>query len=66
MLHGKNLNFSTRWYSIVYRAAILVWHNGTLFMLEKRLLFENGINQILIKQLKLYSVVCCIVVTCML
>ena len=33
---------------------------------KKRLLFENSINQILIKQLKLYSVVCYFIKSCML
>ena len=33
---------------------------------KKRLLLEHGINQILIRQLKLYSVMCCFIVTCML
>ena len=35
-------------------------------MWEKRLIFENSINQTRIKQLKLYSVMCYFIVTCML
>ena len=47
----------------------MVWHGGsyaTIFTLEKRLLFESGINQIMIKQLKLYAVMCYFIKTCML
>ena len=65
---GTGLNLSTGWYG-----TLLARHDGTLehtgikiFMLEKRLLFKNSVNQILLKQLKLYSVMCYFIITCML
>ena len=49
----------------MYRAAISVRHDGALkrtrtkiFTFEKKLLLENDITQMLVKQLKLYSVMC--------
>ena len=53
---------------------VLVRHDGTVlaYTLEKKkkkkknLLFDNGINQIIIKQVKLHSVVCYFIMTCIL
>ena len=55
--------------SIPYRYGTMVCYSVTEFKyscLEKRLLFENGVNQILIKHLNLYSVMCYFITACML
>ena len=54
---------SARWYTIAYQTTISLRHDDTLYHTRtkifmwggKRLLFENSINQILVKLLKLYS-----------
>ena len=71
---SDSLTLSIQLYPMEHRTTISIWHDGTLqhtrmkiFTLEKkRLLFENGINQILMTQLKLYPVVCYFIVTYML
>ena len=73
-MHGALTQFvavtlSIRWYAIAHWFGKMVCYsvpNIRLFTLEKMLLFENGINQILIKQMKLYSVMWFFVKTCML
>ena len=42
------------------------YQNQNVHIGKKRLLFENGIYQILIRQLKLYSVMCNFIQTCIL